>query len=295
MSPPPTPSSETHDLVTLPRTRVVPMRSRHADADYQIRIAEPVPGAFPQPPQDPVALYLLDADLFFGTAVEMTRLMHQLYGELPPILVVGVGYGVTDPALQAELRGRDFTPTADSGFGEMARSLPGAPPPTLPEDRRLGRASHFLDFLTGEVRPWVEDRYEVRPGSSILFGSSLGGLFALYSLLQRPGSFDAYIATSPAIWWDDDLLLRMEEERVGHDLPGRLVLAVGELEEHPAIPMLASFKMVTNVRRMAERLSDRGHSLEVQSFVLNGESHTSVVPVSLTRGLRALLGRRPPG
>jgi predicted alpha/beta superfamily hydrolase len=122
----------------------------------------------------------------------------------------------------------------------------------------------------------------------------LGGLFALYALLSRPGCFESYIATSPAIWWDEDLLLRLEDDRAGADLHGRLVLAVGGLEEHPDIPMLASFKMVTNVQRMAERLAGRKHSLEVTSFILEGESHTSVVPVGLTRGLRTLLGRRPP-
>ena len=76
------------------------------------------------------------------------------------------------------------------------------------------------------------------------------------------------------------------------DISSTLVLAVGDLEEHPAIPTLASFRMVTNVRRMAERLAGRGYaSLDVHEVVLEGESHTSVVPVALTRGLRRIFAR----
>lgn len=49
-------------------------------------------------------------------------------------------------------------------------------------------------------------------GISTLFGSSLGGLFTLYALLERPEAFNAYIAVSPAIWWDRAILLRLETE-----------------------------------------------------------------------------------
>jgi len=284
--------------VVIPHTEVFDIHSEHADADYQIWVATPVTGMMPFPPGPRQVLYVLDANLFFGTAVEMTRLMAQLYGELPPLLVVGIAYDTTVPAVQGELRGRDFTPTPDAGFADMARNIPGAPPPTLPEGRRLGRAPEFLEFLTQEVKPFIRGRYEVAEGGSALFGSSLGGLFTLYAMLERPQAFDAYISVSPAIWWDDAFLLSREEETASSrdDLDATLFLAVGGGEEREDIPLLASFKLVSNLRTLAERLERRGYgSLRVDSFIAEGESHTTVVPVALTRGLRYVFGpqRRP--
>jgi len=284
--------------VSIPHTEVHRLHSDQVGADFELWVAHPVAGVMPLPEGPRSVLYVLDANLFFGTAVEMTRIMAQLYGELPPLLVIGIAYDTDDPGLQAELRGRDFTPTGDAGFAAMSRSMPGAREPTLPEDERLGGAPRFLSFLRDDVRPFIQDRYEVAEGGSTLFGSSLGGLFALYALLDDPDSFDAYIVTSPAIWWDGEMLFGLEEGLAAarDDLATKLVLAVGGLEEDPRIPMLAQFKMVTNVERMAERLAGRGYpSLSLTGLVLDGESHTSVVPVALTRGLRAIHRRVTPG
>lgn len=281
--------------VPIPATEVHTVFSEHVGTEFQVWIAHPVPGIMPFPPGPRRVLYVLDANLFFGTAVEMTRIMSQLYGELPPLVVVGVAYPTDDPVLQAELRARDFTPSCDSGFEEMAKRLPGAREPTLPEGERLGGAARFLAFLRDELQPFVRETVSVSETGSTVFGSSLGGLFVLYALFSEPDTFDSYIATSPAIWWDGEAVLGLEAQRAASgDLDAALVLAVGALEENPQIPMLAQFKMVTNVNRMEETLSARKHaSLRLSRFVLEGESHTSVVPVALTRGLRAIYSRRP--
>lgn len=284
-------SDVTHPVV-IPQTEVFDMHSAHAEADFQIWVASPVPGIMPFPPGPRSCLYVLDANLFFGTAVEMTRLMSQLYGELPPLLVVGIAYDTSVPTVQAELRARDFTPTVDTRFESMVRALPGAPEPALPEGRRLGRAPQFLDFLTKEVKPFIEEEYEVAKEGSVLFGSSLGGLFTLYAMMERPDEFDAYISVSPAIWWGEGLLLSREEELASswEDLDTTLFLAVGAGEEREDIPMLAPFKMVANVRALAERLGAREfESLDLATFIPEGESHTTIVPVALTRGLRYVL------
>lgn len=275
--------------VTIPRTEVFDLRSRHADADFQLWVATPMAGVMPMPPGPRQVVYVLDANLFFGTAVEMTRLMSQLYGELPPLLIVGIGYDTESPAVQAELRARDFTPSVDARMEALYGSLPGAPAPTLPEGRRLGRAAEFLAFLTEEVRPFIEERYDVADDGATLFGSSLGGLFTLYALLERPEAFDAYVAVSPALWWDDQVLMKREEAAAASrdDLEATLYLAVGAEEERDDIPSLASFRMISNVRELSSRLRQRGYpSLDLATFIAEGESHTSVVPVALTRALR---------
>ncbi|MDX1393175.1 MAG: alpha/beta hydrolase-fold protein [Gemmatimonadota bacterium] len=277
--------------VSIPHTEVHPIVSGRPHGDLEVWIAHPVAGVMPLPPGPRAVLYLLDANLFFGTAVEMTRIMSQLFGELPPITVVGIAYPTDDPAFQAELRARDFTPSANPGFAAMHSHMPGAPPPRLPEGDRLGGADRFLDLIAERVIPLVEARVDVAPGATTLFGASLGGLFAFHVFLERPGLFDGYIATSPALWWGDEAAFAAEAARAAaaDDVDASLVLAVGGLEEDPRIPMLERFKMVTNVERMAETLRARDYArLRLTELVLAGESHTSVVPVALTRGLRLL-------
>lgn len=277
--------------VAIPHSTVLDMHGKAADADFQIWVAPPVAGLVPFPSGARHVLYVLDANLFFGTAVETTRLMSQLYGELPPILVVGIAYATDSPSVQAELRARDFTPSTDRAFEAMAAGFPGAPAPTLPEGERFGRAAEFLTFLTEEVKPFIEARYDVSPDASVLFGSSLGGLFTLYALMRRSDAFRAYIAASPALWWDDALLLREEEDLAASrgDLEATLFLAVGSEEERSDIPTLAPFKMVSNVRCLGERLASRGYrSLDLTTYVAEGESHTTMVPQALTRGLRSI-------
>jgi predicted alpha/beta superfamily hydrolase len=274
--------------VTLARTEDHVLHSRHAGADFHLWIGHPIPGMFGPSPQKPRVLYVLDGDLYFGAALEMTRLMHQLYGELPPILVVGVAYGADDPRVQSQLRNRDFTPTSTAEYEQMSTRAE----PLLPEGQRLGRAASFLAFLRDEARPYVERHFDVSTEHSILFGSSLGGLFALWAFLTAPESFANYIAVSPSIWWDSEVLFSIERRATVADVDAGLFLAVGEMEENPAIPMLARFKMIANVNRMHEALAARRFpSLRLSAETIAGETHTSVVVPALTRGLKKLAPR----
>jgi predicted alpha/beta superfamily hydrolase len=169
--------------------------------------------------------------------------------------------------------------------------------PLLPEGRRSGRAPEFLAFIEEEVKPFVASRYPVE-GNGALFGCSLGGLFALYALLSRPGSFDHYIAGSPSIWWGDAMLFDLEERMAAstRDVAATLFMGVGSLEEGAGIPGVDAFRFITNVREMASRLESRGYpSLKVVTRVFDDEGHTSVPPVVLTRGLRAAFPLRRPG
>jgi len=286
--------------VTIPHSHVHVVESKPVGRTLQVWVAEPVAGFQPLPPGPRPVLTVLDADLFFGTAVETARLMSQLYGELPPLLVVGIAYG-EEPGVQGQLRTRDFTPSDDPGYDRMAASVPGFEP-LLPEGRRMAGADRFLAFFRDEVRPLLASRYEVDPERSAVFGSSLGGLFAAYTLLTAPETFSRYLITSPALWWNEGEVLALAEtndqaemtEASGHPalsgLDLHVYLAAGSREEDPAIPMLAPYRLVSNTRELGRRLAVSGVDATVD--VLEGETHTSAVPVSLARGLRALFGPR---
>ncbi len=282
--------------VTIHRSEDHVLHSEHVEDDFRLWIAPPVAGFRPSQ-EPPVTLWVLDGDLFFGAAVDTTRLMHRLYGELPPILVVGVAYGHDRVEMHGEIRNRDLTPTASAAMEEMGRRMNPDRESALPEGRRMGRAREFLRFLVDEARPYVEARFETAPGRSVLFGSSLGGLFAAWSVLAEPGSFEHVVAISPALWWDDGAVLALEARTAAEreDLPVKLFLGAGSLEEPAHLPFLAQYRLISNARTLVERLQSRGYpSLDVTFQALEGETHTSVPTVGLTRGLRRLFRPAPP-
>jgi predicted alpha/beta superfamily hydrolase len=53
----------------------------------------------------------------------------------------------------------------------------------------------FLSFIEKELIPAIEKNYNL--AGRILFGHSFAGAFTLYAMIQRPGLFDKYIASSP--------------------------------------------------------------------------------------------------
>jgi len=114
-------------------------------------------------------------------------------GFMPPLIVVGITN--TD-------RNRDLTPTR-AGIKHSDGSVEQFP--------TTGGADKFLDFIQKELAPEVEKRYRTEP-YRILAGHSLGGLFTVHALVARPDLFNAYIASSPSLWWDDARTVRDAQE-----------------------------------------------------------------------------------
>ncbi len=61
-----------------------------------------------------------------------------------------------------------------------------------------GGAHLFLRYLKEELIPYIDAHYRTN-GTAILYGMSDSGLFTLYALLESPGTFSAYIASSPTL------------------------------------------------------------------------------------------------
>ena len=290
-------SSVSSRPVTIPDTEVHTISSKYVGEELELWVGLPQKRIMPPgqrvesfDEETPYVLYLLDANLYFGTAVEMTRLMHRLFGELPPFLIVGIAYPTDDAALQGKLRTRDFTPSKDIQL--LSRFTP-SPQDTSTAERMsfMGGASSFLHFFNKEVIPFTKTHYEVKKDGSALFGSSLGGLFVTYAFFESPSSIDNYISVSPALWWNQEEIFDYEmnlDQLAGATLKN-VFIGVGEREESPDIPGLSMFKMVTNADRMALKLSEgTPSSVSVFSETIADETHTSVVPVALTRALRKL-------
>ena len=94
-------------------------------------------------------------------------------------------------------RNRDYTPTY------APKQKGGLEFPTS------GKADKFLEFLKSELFPYVESNYRTQP-YRIITGWSLGGLFTVFTYLEHPEYFSAYLAISPSLWWDNESMLKTE-------------------------------------------------------------------------------------
>ena len=153
-------------------------------------------------------LVLQDAEAHFALTTAAVDLLSES-GRIPPMIVVGII--ATD-------RTRDLTPSIPTaGFG-------GAP-----WTGSAGGADKFLSFIADELLPTVNHNYRTRP-YRVLVGHSLGGLFAVYALMNHPEVFNGYIAISPSLWWDDQALVKAAQPffAAHRDLRADLYMAMGD-------------------------------------------------------------------
>jgi predicted alpha/beta superfamily hydrolase len=141
-------------------------------------------------------LYLLDGRAYFDATVGITHHLgswNSAVQAIPDLIVV---------AIQNTKRTRDMTPT------HMAEGVYSS---------GSGGAAAFRSFLESELMPAVDKRFRTSR-ERILVGHSLAGLFVLDTFLEKPALFDAYIASDPSLWWDDNLLARKLSGRSGTPL-----------------------------------------------------------------------------
>lgn len=74
-----------------------------------------------------------------------------------------------------------------------------------------GKADALLDWVVGPLRRFVAEDLRILPGPehTLIGGSSLGGLAALYGGFRHPEVFGRVLAMSPSIWVHRGALLEM--------------------------------------------------------------------------------------
>jgi predicted alpha/beta superfamily hydrolase len=240
-------------------------------------------------------VYLLDGNWMFPIVSHIVR-PSEINKEMPPLIVVGIGYDSAQYAGESRLdefqriddaRCRDFAPTPGApGWWKTVRG--GRP---LRAGIQPGHAAQFLRAIENEVKPLVREQYRVDPQQETLAGYSLGALCVLLALYERPSLFDRYLAASPALWWDDGVMLRKANAFAGanDDLRKTVFLSVCGREEEGD---LAPFRMVSNLRLLSQQLEVHARrSLRLKSLVLEGETHASGIAPSFLKGLQWIHAR----
>ncbi|MDR3511202.1 MAG: alpha/beta hydrolase-fold protein [Caulobacteraceae bacterium] len=251
-------------------------------------------------------VYVLDANGSFAMATELARIL-AAGGEIPPVVVVGIGYPVDFLSETVLQRLRDFTPTPDPVHERLVEALTGTGTPVV-----SGQAAAFRRFIADQLIPAVEARYRASPHQRLLAGHSLGALFGLAVLADQPDLFDAYVLSSPPVLWDREYVLRRMAQALypkprADCGPVRLFLAMGREETTLSkviglppdlTPAERDFlKAVGDPSPVAQFDSLLGvlqrqpkADLTLRSEIFPGETHGSVEPRAWVEGLRWALG-----
>lgn len=235
-----------------------------------------------------------------GGTVHQAFMYPSMNGELPPTIVVSVGYplDVDPPAMLA--RNKELTPTPwpewDAGYGKV---LGGTAPVS-------GSADAFLNFLCDELKPALEEEFSINPGEWSLVGHSLGGLFSTHCALTRPAEFRRYLAVGSSYWWRGREIFDRAADFAGQEGETRAIyIAAGTLESAEAaeadwqkymnqpdwrdyIEIMGGYPDIWgDSQRMAFVLGKKpGFAAKFES--IDDETHGSAVLTAFSRGLRWL-------
>ena len=196
-------------------------------------------------------IYMTDGNAHIGHTSSTVEFLAR-NGRMTEMIVVGIVN--TD-------RTRDLSPThvtTTVAGGGSALQFPTS-----------GGADKFIKFIETELIPEIEKRYRVHP-YRILAGHSLGGLFAIHTMISRPELFHSYVAVSPALQWDNQVAVKRAEDffKARKEFPVTLFMSLGN-EPGPIEDGFYQFKQVL------ERNPVKG--LDWKAQVLDDEDHGSVV------------------
>lgn len=271
----------------------------HPGGEGLLKISVAAPAMAPPDTKLPV-LYVVDGDFLFGMAAEIARALSSV-AAFPPFMVVGIGYDATYLDF-LKLRTADLSPPISA---EAAAAM-GSVGAMIGSDRN-GGADAFLAFLADTLKPEIAARYPQTDGDEhILFGHSLGGLFAAHALLTRPDAFSNFIVSSPSLWWDGFSILQklpaFKERLAALPKQPRVFVDVGAKEQDPptSVPpglgvtleeaqaQIRAARMVEAAKEFADALREAGVA-DLRHIAFAEEDHTSVAPSAMIHGVRFAL------
>ncbi|KAL3478138.1 Alpha/Beta hydrolase protein [Aspergillus californicus] len=290
--------------ITLPNSEQFYLQNSRGD-EYLIQVSWPLHFKHHDPDTErknlPI-IYIVDGNALFLTATEAlwrrSAESHYCGGGI----IVAIGYPLDGTGKVYSRIRRNFDLTI--------------PTPESPLEG-FGGADILLDFIERTVRPSVHALFpKVNVCREAIYGHSYGGLFALHALFTRPGMFDAFIASSPSIWWHGRAILneakgfveKMEDEKEGGaevKLP-TLLMSLGGLEQDPPRwndepedkweerkRTAAILNMRKNVLELLGVLGDCTRLQAVSFGEYGGEDHGTVMACSLSRGLTTFMEEWP--
>ncbi len=231
-------------------TREFSIHSTTNGADYKIKVA--LPENY-NAAEKYAAVYVLDGEDNFNYVAEQCKNYSGDFGK-SNILVVSIGYGND--------RKMDYTPTkAEEGDGG---------------------AEKFMQFIISDLIPKMENEFnaDTLRKNRIILGHSFGGLFVAYAFTNHNNVFGNYIMLSPSIWYDNEVMLKLEQEnRNAIQNNDQLVfMGLGELEN--------SGRMLAPYAAFYNRLKNNYSNILLESQIVNHLDHNGSKNTNISKGLK---------
>ncbi|MEZ4772522.1 MAG: alpha/beta hydrolase-fold protein [Bacteroidia bacterium] len=223
------------------------------ETEYHIKVL--LPESYAKSDKKYPVLYLLDGDHAFAMATDIVTYM-QYGGHIPEMIIVSPAYNDKNGPDEGgnNQRRRDFSPFRWDGV------------PSNPS------ADKYYAFLNDTIIAHIDNKYRTKENDRTLWGYSRSGLFVLWTLFERPGTFDKYIALDTGFHKFNELESNYHAQ---HDtLNARLFIGYGSLGN--------SKKDI----EFMEQLSKRNYKKFKYEFkALQGEKHLMIPSTGLALGL----------
>jgi predicted alpha/beta superfamily hydrolase len=159
--------------------------------------------------------------------------------ELKDMIIVAIDDSTNTANNFIVSRNLDFTPSAHPQTDTLFSKIFGLPDGTL----KSGGADNFLNTIEKQIIPFIDKTYKTTEDRGIT-GHSLGGLLTVYCLIKKPMLFNRYGINSPALWWNNFELIRLEEayKEVNKSIKAKVFFSIGGDED---VMMLNPFHNLT--------------------------------------------------
>lgn len=111
-----------------------------------------------------------------------------------------------------------------------------------------GNADNYLEFIVKTLKPYIDKNYrtKLKAKSTILFGSSLGGLVSFYGALKYPETFGKAGVFSPSFWFSNDIYAFAEKQP---KIKTKIYFLCGDKESDDMVKDLTKMKRLLDTKR----------------------------------------------
>jgi hypothetical protein len=252
--------------VSLDETQANWLKSEFVNDEFLIKSY--IPENLSIPKDSLPILFVLDADMSFAMTYDIVRWL-RWGNEIPEVAIIGIAYGKAQ-AEWWQKRSRDYTTCQDKtdlwGKWELA-----------------GGGENFIKFLENELIPNIKNQYNLKSSNRTIIGLSFGGLISTDILFSKPNLFKKYIIAGPALLWNDKQVFKREKKyaQENKNLDVVVYTSVGSLDNETILNPWKEFNNLV--------LGRNYKNLNYKAEIIDGESHLSMFPAALTKGLKYVL------
>lgn len=216
-------------------------------------------------------VFVLDSDMSFGLTYDVVRWL--TWGqEIPFVAIIGVSYG-TGQSDWWKKRSRDYTPSKDQTkvWGDWPLA---------------GGGENFKRFLELELLNFIKVEFNLKSNNRTIVGLSFGGLICADMLFTNTELFKNYIILGPALLWNNKEIFIKERKyfETHKSLNANVFTAIGILDDKTITEPWTEFVTLVESRKYL--------GLTLNKWIIENETHLSMFPSGLTRGLVTVLNKK---